>query len=152
MKGHLVPVTSGCDATPVPAHPQYCERRGIIVGLCGLAEEGHKCSLDEPVKIENGEAGFRQIVELIRSNVWASYIYAHILQPQVDWLPLMNDLVFVTCKCYDHKYILTCIYFNLRSTGCPRCMFLCLQLATVMITNHTWRLFGNAYVRISRLP
>ena len=34
-EGERVPVTSGADATPTPAHPQYCGDRNIIAGLCG---------------------------------------------------------------------------------------------------------------------
>ena len=79
----VIPVTSGADATPVPSLPQYCPRRNIIVGLCGPVAPGHKCSLDPPQQIQDGEAGFNQIVSLIRTQVWSSYVYAHILQPQV---------------------------------------------------------------------
>ena len=78
-----VPVTCGCDATPVPAHPRFCDRRQIIVGLCGPVCPDHKCSLAKPAKISNGEEGFHQIVELVTKSVWASYVYVHILQPQV---------------------------------------------------------------------
>ena len=92
-QGEVIPVTCGADATPVPALPEYCEHRNIIVGLCGPTAPDHKCSLDPPVQIANGEAGFNQIVELVRGNVWASYVYVHILQPQV--CDCMNT--FTTC-------------------------------------------------------
>ena len=82
-KTHVVPTTCGADATPVPALPQYCPRRNIIVGLCGEVTRDHKCTLAVPEQILNGQAGFDQIVRLIRTNVWASYVYVHILQPQV---------------------------------------------------------------------
>ena len=96
-----IPVTCGADTTPVPAHPQYCWRRNIILGLCGPVSPYHKCSLDPPVQISNGEAGFHQIVELVTTNVWASYVYTHILQPQV-----------ITCshtRVSQHTYM-HCIY------------------------------------------
>jgi hypothetical protein len=82
-EGERVPVTSGADATPTPAHPQYCGPRNIVAGICGPICADHKCTTTEPVQIANGEAGFNQIVELIRTNVWSSYVYVHILQPQV---------------------------------------------------------------------
>ena len=83
LAGDIIPCTAGADATPVPALPQYSEHRNIIVGLCGLVAPDHKCTLQPPEQILNGEAGFNQIVRLIRSNEWASYVYVHILQPQV---------------------------------------------------------------------
>lgn len=55
--GDLIPVTSGADATPVPAHPQYCEHRNVIVGLCGPNIPLHKCSTDAAEQILDGEAG-----------------------------------------------------------------------------------------------
>ena len=82
-RGDRIPVTSGSDATPVPAHPQYCFRRNKILGLCGPICQNHKCTLDSPELIHNGEAGFEQIVDLVRNNKWASYVYVHILRPQV---------------------------------------------------------------------
>ena len=83
VKGHIIPYTAGADATPVPALPQYSDQRNIIVGLCGPVAPDHKCTLLSPEQILNGQAGFNQIVRLIRSNEWASYVYVHILQPQV---------------------------------------------------------------------
>ena len=78
-----VPVTCGSDATPCPPHPEYCDRRNIILGLCGPVSPTHKCDLSAPVQIANGEEVFHQIVELVTGHVWASYVYTHILQPQV---------------------------------------------------------------------
>ena len=100
-EGDVIPTTCGCDATPVPAHPQYCPRRNIIMGLCGAVTPGHKCSLDPPEQIANGDQGFHQIVRLVTGNVWACYIYVHILQPQVrsphPHLPII-------CTYHAHTY------------------------------------------------
>jgi hypothetical protein len=112
--GHLVPITCGADATPVPAHPQYCEKRNIIFGLCGSIEGEHKCTLEPPEQILDGEAGFNQIVRLVRTNVWSSYVYVHILQPQVDWLPPVHVLVYATCNSYDHLPHLESFWIDIR--------------------------------------
>lgn len=61
--GQFVPVTCGADATPVPAHPQYCEDRNIITGLCGPNVVGHKCSTAMAEQILNGEDG--QFINMI---------------------------------------------------------------------------------------
>ena len=103
LKTHIIPCTAGADATPVPALPQYCARRNCIVGLCGVIAPEHKCTLDPPEQILCGEDGFRQIVRLVVGNVWASYMYVHIIQPQVDWLPPFHAHLYATCNCYDHK-------------------------------------------------
>ena len=113
-KGDIIPVTSGADATPVPANPRYCNHRNIVVGVCGPITAGHKCTMDPPVQIQDGEAGFNQIVEIIRSNVWASYVYVVILQPQVDWLPSVHVCIYATCNCYDHKPHLEKMWDDIR--------------------------------------
>ena len=110
----FIPVTCGSDATPVPAHPQYCPKRNIIFGLCGKVSPDHKCTLDPPAQILNGEAGFQQIVSLVRTNVWASYVYVHILQPQVPWLPPIHIHVYMTCNSYDHKPHLETMWAEIR--------------------------------------
>ena len=114
FKEFCIPVTSGADATPVPAHPQYCASRNIIFGLCGKVSPDHKCTLDPPAQILNGEAGFNQIVDLVRTNVWASYVYVHILQPQVDWLPPIHVHVYMTCNSYDHTPHLVTLWTGIR--------------------------------------
>ena len=101
-RADLIPVTAGSDATPIPSRPRYCWRRNIIIGLCGPDTPDHKCSLESPPQIANGEEGFHQIVELVCGHVWASYIYTHILQPQVDWLPPMHAHMYCTCNKFDH--------------------------------------------------
>jgi len=93
-----IPITCGSDVTPVPAHPRYCARRNVILGLCGPVSPAHKCSLAAPVKILNGEAGFNQIIDLVTGHVWSSYVYTHILQPQVHNInaSLRNDCLTLT--------------------------------------------------------
>ena len=115
LPGHRIPVTCGSDATPVPAHPQYCFHRNCVIGVCGLCSPGHKCSLATPETISSDEEGYNQIITLIRTNVWGSYVYVHILQPQVDWLPPVHAHIFVTCNSYDHTPHLESMWTKIRA-------------------------------------
>ena len=54
-------------------------------------------------------------LNLIRSNVWASYVYVHIIQPQVDWLPPCHVHVWTTCNSYDHKPHLENMWSEIRT-------------------------------------
>ena len=139
-QGDVIPVTCGCDATPVPSRPQYCPRRNIIMGLCGPVSPHHKCTLNAPEQIANGEVGFHQIVRLVTGNVWASYIYVHILQPQVSTTfptpspsPSIPIPIAMPIPCP----------FSSRLIGYLQCTLICMQPAIATTTSHILKKFGR---------
>ena len=91
----------GCDASPIPALPEYDEDLDIVCGTCGPL--GHqKCSLHHPGAVGDGEEGYNAIVKTVLEREWASYLYIGILQPMADRVPNQTVLIYPTCNRYDH--------------------------------------------------
>ena len=92
----------GCDASPIPAMPEYDELTDTITGTCGPL--GHqKCSLQQPVTVGDGEEGYNNIVKMVLEQEWASYLYICVLQPLADHVPNQTVLIYPTCNRFDHE-------------------------------------------------
>ena len=100
-----VPVLAAEDETAIIGHVTYHQDRDELVGFCGVNGQHHACLDHFAVKVEDGEEGFRNIVNAFKEYKIGSFGRAILLNPLHPNLPRIAVLVMPTCNKFDHRFV-----------------------------------------------
>ena len=100
-----VPVLAAEDETAIIGQVTYHQDRDELLGFCGVNGQHHACLDHFPLKVEDGEKGFTNIVNAFKENKIGTFGRAILLNPLHPNLPHIAVLVMPTCNKFDHHFV-----------------------------------------------